>query len=1000
MSTPFAGISDQIPQESSLPVDYSFLNYALSSKESQYEQGLAQVKQSYSSVANLPLSNPDNIAARNEYLQNAKTQVQALSKADLSLPQNVDKAGQIFAPFWQDPDMIADISKTKQIQDANQVAETTRTSTDDKIRGTYDSRIVPYLNQPLQELKEAKRGDGSMQAVQPRQFVPFQNVKQHLDDEADKEGLEINWFDDPKGPYLVKHTNGAGSVLNYKTWAASKIGDEFNAQFNVIGTVNKEARVNDYIQRGMSKQDAENKVGTDLYNSAAQNYTDNLSGMRQEAATYDKNIDDLYNIINTQRKGKLLSEDIARLDELHRHSARTKAQIKQTQPEVDDFLREDSKQDFIAHPENYLAKVVRQQIINDWSTGRAANESIDITPNQSYWNAQNLQYEDNWRNIEHTIALGKLGVDRYNAGMVDLQGNPITQAQKDQGTAAGPATQLLAHTDKVDLFNQTQQFIKGKAYTGIFSPNGLISTTKSLPGITDEDIKNVNTYMSAVTKGNSVEGTPEMKESFTKLQNALIGAGIKVDPNKDIISKYRDAILQYVPKYMTAMQANNHSGEAARVGLIAAGVNQNLDIFNGQTADRDKKIQDAINSDEYKNSPLIINRNGKRDIMNADDMAPIFPTIKAIAPNGNEVTLSQKDLAKAWLNGTFNNNKGVNSNISNNHTLTIDGIKYSNPSVVNGIHTEKNYGVTTIFDANGVPISKSPYGLGTTDLDLNIQHIKEKYGNPGDLTKEYNKLLDKTIPDDPYYSGETGQVMMKKRFGFGKGESGKDLTTELADPDNSNHIYTDPSMKPGTEATPAELDALRRKGGVDKPEDYFSKPVMVASGPKSSPVGILSVNASKKDQENDADLKEIGNKTFYIDVKPEAKSATLKRIMPEFDYTYQSPLLYNGKSIYSTPTEEAAGIKYSVTPDDAFNPKGATIDATYTSKNPKTGDSVNNNYTRYFGFDQYNPNALIKGLNQGNAAHYNNMTTNQNERNRTGTTGMTLQEYKKSRGIN
>jgi len=81
--------------------DFSFLKYVLDKKTSNYEQGLKQASSAYQKLQK-ELTDPTNVKRRDEYLQNAQTQIQQIASSDLSNIQNVNYAESVFQPMATD----------------------------------------------------------------------------------------------------------------------------------------------------------------------------------------------------------------------------------------------------------------------------------------------------------------------------------------------------------------------------------------------------------------------------------------------------------------------------------------------------------------------------------------------------------------------------------------------------------------------------------------------------------------------------------------------------------------------------------------------------------------------------------------------------------------------------------------------------------------------------------------------------------------------------------
>ena len=77
----------------------------------------------YSTILNSPLTRDENISRRDQFFKDTDKEIKKISGVDLSLPQNVQAASQIFKPFYQDKPMMVDMVVTKSIDDSRQAHE-------------------------------------------------------------------------------------------------------------------------------------------------------------------------------------------------------------------------------------------------------------------------------------------------------------------------------------------------------------------------------------------------------------------------------------------------------------------------------------------------------------------------------------------------------------------------------------------------------------------------------------------------------------------------------------------------------------------------------------------------------------------------------------------------------------------------------------------------------------------------------------------------------------
>mgnify|MGYP003336427500 CR=1 FL=1 len=117
MATFIPGMTDVFPGSSPYTPDFNRIERMLKLRQNMYDEGVKQVKTVYDSLFNSSLMRDGNIQRRDAYLKAISESMNRLSATDLSLPQNVRTATELFTPLTNDVDLIKDISYTKNYQD-------------------------------------------------------------------------------------------------------------------------------------------------------------------------------------------------------------------------------------------------------------------------------------------------------------------------------------------------------------------------------------------------------------------------------------------------------------------------------------------------------------------------------------------------------------------------------------------------------------------------------------------------------------------------------------------------------------------------------------------------------------------------------------------------------------------------------------------------------------------------------------------------------------------
>lgn len=260
-----------VPIEGYKP-DYNFLSQVYHTKQAEYDKGFNMVKNYYNSILNSPVTNSQNDEFRKLAFQKLQTSIKSLSGVDLSQSSNILKGQQLIQPIATDKDLIYDMSVTSYHNKQKDLMESVKNSSDPKIRAQYNDYAAQYIALGEEQLRNANRGDGSVQRVQPRDFVPFEDVTTYLNEQAKEQNLNVV-VEEQHGEYIVKYTNGEKADEPFQNWAMSQLSNpRFTKQFEVTGEVKAENAVRSVMdQTGISRSDALKQVAKTIYPQVLEN---------------------------------------------------------------------------------------------------------------------------------------------------------------------------------------------------------------------------------------------------------------------------------------------------------------------------------------------------------------------------------------------------------------------------------------------------------------------------------------------------------------------------------------------------------------------------------------------------------------------------------------------------------------------------------------------------------------------------------------------------------
>lgn len=373
--------------------DFGMMNSMLQRRSSMFEQGLSQVKSSDSLIRNAALSVSDNQVVRDNYIKQAETQLQKLQGADFSQMQNVEAAQQVYAPFWQDQDLLMDYSKTSSINAERTRAESMAQSSDPKVREQYWKTGADYVALSANELSMAKRGDGSIGKVKVNKYVPYFDVMSELKKRAKDQGLQIE-TDSQEGPnkaYKITRINGDSAVPLFKEWAANELSDMPQADdvFRVQGVVDYRSQVQQYQAQGY-EEGAAKKMVADSYMARQKSYfTERQTDLTEQITEMTKKLDAMdVEFKAKQAKGELTAEELGQRKALAGQLEGYKKGTASLQENIDKYSKSDAKEyqdeynSMLNGGEDFFRRFHKNSMIQNFARNQAINNKykIDVDP--------------------------------------------------------------------------------------------------------------------------------------------------------------------------------------------------------------------------------------------------------------------------------------------------------------------------------------------------------------------------------------------------------------------------------------------------------------------------------------------------------------------------------------------------------------------------------------------------------------------------------------------
>ena len=948
--------------------DFSFLQQNLYRSNQQYEQGLSQVKNDYSSILNAPLTDDANIDQRKQYIAQVQEGLKKIAPTDLSLPQNVAQAENLYAPFWQDEYMLKDMGYTRQIQNEFQKAYSARDSKDKDQHSTFDEASLGPLNNAYKDLKTAGRDPNAYKNLSVPTWTPFIDTGQYMSQFKEKEKPEIDWDDNTSKPgYIVKHINGAETLPGWTTMVAGKFDKRFDPQLNVLGQNEVNSKVDNYIANnpGATKDQARQFIAQSEYDTTLDNrkkafnqvdaayndYTTRLAKLNEAAAHQ------AHGLVGRQLADKQLYE--TKLNQRGPHGELSiSEQREQAKQDYEELQKPDSLPNMTKNLENYFAGNIRNQMISGYAKRFSEDASTKIETDPAYWSAQNvnvqlaqLKESQRYHNIEHE--------DRLAGDQTKLQIAYMEHpewATRQQGAISGipnsrieeKATNMVSQATPLDLYANSKQNDQVNIANSLYGiPNDKYRGVSQLlldpeVGITPTELAAFNDIQMRHHLGTLNEDTNGQiphnalyDSAVTKLSKAL-GRDPSTFRTVDDVSK---GMVDYANKWINV--AHNGMTDPDAVKYYTGLINQSVNTYQNFQADEAKRKgmvkQSIVTSLDPDIRKLAVQRpDGSSDVVSQHDIANEFHrkgldgiTIKL--PNGHEQEISTDELAKHYWDGTFALSGGGDKISINGNDYAVSSIKQNGQ--------EKRYGDHWYsLESGGRDLHKY-----MTNNDWNERTIYEdptslthKFGYPGQAKAKLATVESKVVPNYEYWKGKTGEVPMSIAVPItGKGN-------------DANIAYAQDAVLPG--------NALNVSGEDGKPvspevrdeiiNTVQHKPELLGDLvhiiPQSSVYGGNKIQISIDRHKADKDVPaSVQGKTFTIDIAPDTRSEKLRQI-PQLTGEGYDPLYTDPE--YANSTLQQTGINYTMRYDKPSNK--FLIDGSWTYIDPKTSKPMTQTISR------------------------------------------------------
>ena len=515
--------------------DYSFLTKVYSTQQARYDRGFNAVKSVYNSFLNGALTNEGNEAYRSEVFKRLEETLKSTSALDLSKSENISTAIGILDPIAKDQDIAYDMAITRFHDEEKSKMESYRNSSDPEKRIMYNDYSKMAIGFAEEDLRGAKRGDGSIRAVSPQNFVPFQDINEYLNTQAKEAGLVIKTVD-AKGGYILEQENGQDAVIPFTAWAQQQMQGRFDEQLGLIGKVQAETAIRGTMKtQGVSRNDATQIVASKVTpDYAKKNYettvklNKNLGVIEEEIKMIDENYPDGIPV-NMPHLGERYQELLYQRDN---HKTLVDGGTEKMN------RLESEKAEYVA--QNLYGVFTEEATLETamgWGGTRAiATAKMDLKADQTWIAKQNNAIKMKIHNQNMQFKTAELGYRKNkDAAQLELDWYKALNSGSGSGTGGSGGGNSATGEDQTSAFK------------GYFTSD----STKSKVDILDSRMnQNYGTMWNNVTKANNgLMSLIVPTENFNMANTAMSKVKQIADGNKNVV--FTDEEAKYLDDYGT-----------------------------------------------------------------------------------------------------------------------------------------------------------------------------------------------------------------------------------------------------------------------------------------------------------------------------------------------------------------------------------------------------------------------------------------------------------------
>jgi hypothetical protein len=289
----------------------------LQRREQLYQQGFAQVNSRYNWI-NRETTNPTNTAAKQDFIKRARENLKNLAAMDLSQPQNVDAATNVFEPFVKNTNILGDQAVTEHWMQQENIGESYRLKDGGK---EFNEDNVNYVRMQRAAYAQDDPSSWNNYYSNKRYYTPYYDVDKEVNEKMADFKPDSSDITNIKGMYFVREKDASVRPEAVRRYLDAVLSDKAKQQLKISAVARMGADRNVLIsnyQTTAGKQIKEIDKEVELVKTRlkiekdpniVQQSKDYISYLEDRKETYNRDIDN----INKGNTASIFSkiEDIA-----------------------------------------------------------------------------------------------------------------------------------------------------------------------------------------------------------------------------------------------------------------------------------------------------------------------------------------------------------------------------------------------------------------------------------------------------------------------------------------------------------------------------------------------------------------------------------------------------------------------------------------------------------------------------------------------------------------